>query len=78
MQSVHDGETGLQPLHEILRRGREAILQRWESLNRRTLAVAWALTSEQLRNNVPDILNELADQYEGSLNTSRYEPYPVA
>jgi len=78
MQSGHDGETGLQPLHEILRRGREAILQRWESLNRRTLAVAWALTSEQLRNNVPDILNELADQYEGSLNTSRYEPYPVA
>ncbi|MBS8241533.1 hypothetical protein DYI22_13625 [Marinobacter lipolyticus] len=78
MQPGHDGETGLQPLHEILRRGREAILQRWESLNRRTLAVAWALTSEQLRNNVPDILNELADQYEGSLNTSRYEPYPVA
>ncbi|MBS3805390.1 MAG: EAL domain-containing protein [Oleiphilaceae bacterium] len=51
-------------LHEFLRLEHENILQTWENLDRSTLESAHELTSDELRNNVPTMLVEFADQYE--------------
>jgi|GEM_PF-4879353 len=51
-------------LHEFLRNEQEAILTEWEHFDRHQIESAQALTSEELRNSVPVILNSLADNAE--------------
>lgn len=59
-------------LHEFLRQQHETILQKWEELDRATLASAERLTSKELRNNLPDILVDLAVQSERTPASGRY------
>ena len=64
------------PLDKFLRQERETILRDWENLDRRTLASARELTSEQLRNNIPEVLSDLADQYEHTSDKTRHINFP--
>lgn len=51
-------------LHEFLRDEREAILQEWGRVDRETLASARELSVKELRNNVPEILEAIAEKAE--------------
>ncbi|PLW84003.1 two-component system response regulator [Kineobactrum sediminis] len=51
-------------LHEFLRGERETILRKWEDLDRSMLAATKKLTSEQQRNNIPTILDTIAEHAE--------------
>ncbi len=64
------------PLDKFLRQEHETVLREWESLDRQTLASARELTSEELRNNVPEILTDLADQYGCSSDKTRHIDFP--
>lgn len=64
------------PLDKFLRQEHETILQEWESLDRQTLASAREPTSEELRNNLPEILSDLADQYERTSDKTRHINFP--
>lgn len=54
-------------LHVFLRAEHEAILRDWERVDRASLSPARALATKELRNNVPTILDAIADQAERSL-----------
>ncbi len=64
------------PLDKFLRQEHETILRAWESLDRQTLASAREVTSEELRNNLPEILIDLADQYERTQDKTRHINFP--
>lgn len=64
------------PLDKFLRQEQETILREWESLDRQTLASARKPTSEELRNNLPDILSDLADQYVRAPDKTRHIDFP--
>ncbi|MEQ8184024.1 putative bifunctional diguanylate cyclase/phosphodiesterase [Marinobacter salarius] len=64
------------PLDKFLRQEHETILREWESLDRQTLASAREPSSEELRNNLPDILSDLADQYVRALDKTRHIDFP--
>ncbi len=64
------------PLDEFLRQEHETILREWESLDRQMLASAREPTSERLRDNLPEILIDLADQYERTSDKTRYINFP--
>ncbi|MDP3517161.1 MAG: EAL domain-containing protein [Pseudohongiella sp.] len=64
------------PLGKFLRQEHENILLEFESLDRKTLASAQALTSVVLRNNLPEILIDLADQYENTSDKTRHIAFP--
>lgn len=64
------------PLDKFLRQEHETILQEWEGLDRQTLASAREATSEELRNNLPEILSDLADQYARTLDKTRHINFP--
>lgn len=72
MQPIKDLTKPSLPLDTFLRQEHENILNEWESLNRQTLASARAPTSEELRNNLPEILIDLADQYECTSDKTRH------
>lgn len=58
-------------LHEFLRSEHEAILTNWEHLERERLASARHLSYEDLRNNIPSILKNLAANAEMAETESR-------
>src|SRR5680860_704743 len=64
------------PLDKFLHQEHETILQEWERLDRQTLASARELTSEELRNNLPEVLSDLADQYERTSDKTRHINFP--
>lgn len=64
------------PLDKFLRQEHETILREWESLDRQTLASAREPSSEELRNNLPDILSDLADQYVRAPDKTRHIDFP--
>lgn len=59
-------------LHEFLRNEHEAILAEWERLDRQSLASASQLSRKDLLNNIPDILNDMANIAE-SAEADAYE-----
>ena len=64
------------PLDVFLRQEHENILREWENLDRQTLASARELTSVVLRNNLPEILIDLADQYKSTTDKTRHIAFP--
>lgn len=64
------------PLDKFLRQEHENILREWESLDRQTLSSAREPSSEELRNNLPEILIDLADQYESTSHKTRHIHFP--
>lgn len=65
-----------QRLHEFLRNEHEAILTDWEKVDRQMLASARYLAREHLRNNIPVILNGLADIAELAEANTRKVDFP--
>lgn len=62
MKEVSDSGKAFCGLDEFLRQENERIFEEWEQIARRKLDSAQSLSSEDLRNNLPDVLNAIADE----------------
>ncbi|TVP60311.1 MAG: EAL domain-containing protein [Halomonadaceae bacterium] len=55
------GKHSLQ-LHEFLQDEQEAILREWETIDRKEFAITQDMSEKDLRNNLPNLLNDIAEQ----------------
>ena len=62
MSEVSDSDKVYGGLGEFLRHENERIFDEWEQLARRKLVSAKSLSGEDLRNNLPDVLEAIADE----------------
>lgn len=63
-------------LHSFLRRERETILEEWARLGRQHLASVQKLSKDEVRNNIPHILDAIADQAEKTIGTEHIAKLP--
>lgn len=57
-------------LHEFLRREQERILREWEGINRQAIASARDISADELRNNLPVLLDDIAAHAEKHLQSA--------
>ena len=71
MTRIVDSDKALFRLHEFLRHESARIFDEWEQTSREELHSAQSLSREELRNNLPDILEAIAAQNERATGTPR-------
>lgn len=63
MKEISDSVKAFYGLGDFLRHENERIFVEWEQIARREIESALSLSSEELRNNLPDVLEEIADEF---------------
>ena len=64
-------------LHDFLRDQRDAILDEWEQLDRASFDVAQALSAKALRNNIPSLLDAIAERSRMAATESASDIVPL-